>query len=322
MSKIFVVAETFQGAIEPVTLELLAAAAGLGGTVEAVVVGAGLASAAAGLGAYGASTVHLAEAGDLADYRAEVYGPIVADLVAAQGPDVVLFAATSTGRDLASAVAAKLGTGLVQDATSVKLGGAGVQATRPIFGGNALETLESATPAIVTVLPKSYEKAAAGGGSASVSNVPVGAAATKTLIKGFAAEVTSGKLNLGDAEVVVAGGRGVGSGEKFSVIEELAGVLGAAVGASRAVTDAGWRPANEQIGQTGVTVKPKLYVAVGISGAVQHWVGMKDSGYIVAINKDPEAPIMKVADVAIVGDLFQVVPELISQIKAAKAAAV
>lgn len=318
---IWVIAEQHKAALEPVTLELIGKAAQLGGPVSVVLLGSGVKGLATELGAAGADKVYAADSPALADYNAEPWGGIVANLIEQNKPSVVLFAATSTGRDLASHVAAHLKTGVASDANGLTLEGDTLKVTRPIYGGNALATLAgTGGTQLVTVLPKAFEKPAGNAGkSPEVVDVPVDAAATaRCQIKGFVEEVASGKINLSDAEVVVAGGRGVGGPEKFGVIEDLARALGAAVGASRAVTDAGWRPANEQIGQTGVTVKPKLYIAAGISGAVQHWVGMKESGYIIAINTDPEAPIMKVADLAIVGDLHKVIPEMIKEINAAK----
>jgi electron transfer flavoprotein alpha subunit len=321
---IWVIAEQHKGALDQVTLELIGKAASLGGPVSVVLLGTGVKGLAADLGASGADKVYVADSPVLEHYNAEPWGGIVAKLVEENKPTLVLFPATSTGRDLASHVAAHLKTGVASDASAISLDGGNVHVTRPIFGGNANATLAgTGGTQLVTVLPKAFEKPAPTGKTAEVVDVAVDAAATaRAQIKGFVEEVASGKINLSDAEVVVAGGRGVGGPEKFNVIEDLARALGAAVGASRAVTDAGWRPANEQIGQTGVTVKPKLYIAAGISGAVQHWVGMKEAGYIIAINTDAEAPIMKVADLAIVGDLHKVIPEMIKEINAAKGAAV
>lgn len=323
---IWVVAESHKGALEPITLELLGKARELGQSVGVVLVGSGVRGLAAELGAYGADKVFVADAPELADYQAGSYGHLVAQAIAAHKPSVVLFGATSTGRDLSSHVAAELKTGVASDASALSFEGGSLKVTRPIFGGNALVNLAGAGDTqLVTVAPKAFEKAQPNAGkTAEVVELATGEAAGKARlqIKEFVEEVAAGKINLSDAEVVVAGGRGVGGPDKFAVIEELARALGAAVGASRAVTDAGWRPANEQIGQTGVNVKPKLYIAAGISGAVQHWVGMKDAGYIIAINTDADAPIMKVADLAIVGDLHKVIPEMIKEINAAKGVAV
>jgi electron transfer flavoprotein alpha subunit len=247
----------------------------------------------------------------------------VVNLLKTLSPSVVLTGATSQGRDVAAAVAAAMGVGVANDINGLMADGGSFKATRPIFGGNAIANLTSTAGKlfVATVIPKSFEKAVAGG-SGEVAAFAGLSTESKTQIQQFVEEVSSGKLDMTEAEVVVVGGRGVGSGEKFAIIEELARALGAAVGASRAVTDAGWRPNNEQVGQTGRTIKPKLYIGAGVSGAVQHWVGMKESGYIVAINTDADAPIMKMADVAIVGDLFAVIPEMIKQVSAAKGAAV
>lgn len=323
---IWVVADQHAGAIEGATYELLGKARELGGPLAVILIGSGVKTLAAGLGDYGVDTVYVADHADLADYRAETYGAVVAKLVTEHAPALVLFSATSSGRDVASFVSATTKIGIAPDANSISGEPGAYKITRPIFGGNALANLAtSGATALVTVLPKAFEKATAGAGkTANVVDVTVDSAAlaAKTQVMAFAAEVAAGKINLNDAEIVVAGGRGVGGAEKFGIIEDLARALGAAVGASRAVTDAGWRPVNEQIGQTGVTIKPKLYIAAGISGAVQHWVGMKEAGYIIAINKDADAPIMKVADLALVGDLFTIVPELIKAVNAAKGVAV
>ncbi|MEB3223720.1 MAG: electron transfer flavoprotein subunit alpha/FixB family protein [Candidatus Sericytochromatia bacterium] len=326
---IWVVADQVGTTIAGTTLELLGKAGelgkALGQPVTVMLLGSGAPAAGQGLGDRGADEVWVADHADLSTYRAETFGATAAGLIAEHKPAVVLFAATSSGRDLAAYAAARLGVGAAQDVSGIAVEGNAVRVTRPIFGGNVLATqaVEGGT-ALIVALPKAFEQAASGQGKAgTVKAVAVdpAAAAARAQVKGFIEALATGALSLPDAEIVVSGGRGVGSAEKFSIIEDLAKALGAAVGASRAVTDAGWRPANEQVGQTGVTVKPKLYIAAGLSGAVQHWVGMKEAGYIVAINTDAEAPIMKMADLAIVGDLFKVIPEMIKEINAAKGVA-
>ncbi|MEB3197178.1 MAG: electron transfer flavoprotein subunit alpha/FixB family protein [Candidatus Sericytochromatia bacterium] len=326
---IWVVAEQQGDALESTTRELLGKARELGNqsgqAVHVLLIGSACQGAAQGLGDMGADQVWVADHGDLATYRAEAFGAVAAHLLAQHQPAVALFSATSAGRDMAAYAAARLKTGVAPDANGILAEGGQFKVTRPIFGGNVLATLAtSGGTALITVLPKAFEPAAGGAGKAGTINAVAlepNLLAARTKVKAFVEELQSGKINLTDAEIVVAGGRGVGGADKFGIIEELARALGAAVGASRAVTDAGWRPANEQIGQTGVTVKPKLYIAAGISGAVQHWVGMKEAGYIVAINTDAEAPIMKQADLAIVGDLFKVIPEMVKEISAAKGVA-
>lgn len=325
MSKgMLVVAEQRDGVLEPVSLELLGKALSLGGAVSVAVFGPGANGLAASLGDHGADLVLVGEGGDFDGPAPEAAGPALAAWVVEHKPEIVLAASTSFGRDVAGAVAAALQVGVLQEVNHLSLEGGTVKAVRPIFGGNALGHLEAAAgTAVATVLPKAFEKASSGSGkTGNVVALGGPSAAAKAQIKGFAAAVAGGKIDLAQAETIIAGGRGVGSPENFKLLEELADVMGGAVGASRAVTDAGWRPTNEQIGQTGVTVKPKLYIAIGVSGAVQHWVGMKDAGYIVAVNKDAECPMMKAADLAIVGDLHAVVPALIAELKAAKAAAV
>ncbi|MEB3285845.1 MAG: electron transfer flavoprotein subunit alpha/FixB family protein [Candidatus Sericytochromatia bacterium] len=328
-SGIWVVAEQQGNAIDGTTLELLGKAYELGRAsgqpVHVFLLGHGFTSAAASLGDRGADQVWALDHAELATYRAESFGAAVAHTLGEQKPSLALFSATSSGRDMSAYAAAALKSAVAPDATGIIANEGQFNITRPIYGGNVLATLSTAgTTALVTVLPKAFEAAATGAGRAGTLqsvNLDPALLAARAQVKSFVEEVASGKINLTDAEVVVAGGRGVGGADKFGIIEDLARALGAAVGASRAVTDAGWRPANEQIGQTGVTVKPKLYIAAGISGAVQHWVGMKEAGYIVAINTDADAPIMKQADLAIVGDLFKVIPEMVKEINAAKGVA-
>jgi electron transfer flavoprotein alpha subunit len=324
MSKILVVAEQRSGQLDPIGLELLGKARSLGGEVVVALVGAGANGLAASLGDHGADTVLVGEGGAFEGPAPEAAGPALAAWVLEHKPTLVLAGSTSFGRDVAGAIAAALQVGVLQEVHQLSVEGAVVKAERPLFGGNAMAQLEAAaSTAVATVLPKAFEKAAAGAGKAGTVMALGGPTGTaKAQIQAFAAAIAGGKIDLGQAETIVVGGRGVGSGENFKGLEELAELLGGAVGASRAVTDAGWRPTNEQIGQTGVTVKPKLYLAFGVSGAVQHWVGMKDAGFIVAVNKDPECPMMKAADLAIVGDLHQVLPAMIAEVKAAKAAAV
>jgi len=231
-------------------------------------------------------------------------------------PAAVLFAASAMGKDLAPRVAARLGVGLATDCVALSAEGARLTATRPVFAAKAVQTVRfPRSPALLTLRPKAFASVE-GSGSATVTLLPVAvdAAAAKAKVTGVAA-AGGGKVDLTEAEIIVSGGRGLKGPEHFAMIEDLAAALGGVVGASRAVVDAGWRPHGDQVGQTGKTVSPKLYVAVGISGAIQHLAGMTSSRCIVAINKDAEAPIFKVADYGIVGDAFEVVPALTEAVR-------
>jgi electron transfer flavoprotein alpha subunit len=231
-------------------------------------------------------------------------------------PAAVLFPASAIGRDLAPRVAARLGVGLAADCTALATDGGRLTATRPVFAGKALQTVAfTKSPAIASLRPKMFA-AVNGQGTATVTPLTAGfdANGTRARVTGFARSA-GGKVDLTEAEVIVSGGRGLKGPENFAMIEALAEALGGSVGASRAVVDAGWRPHGDQVGQTGKTVAPKLYIAVAISGAIQHLAGMSSSRCIVAINKDPEAPIFKVADYGLVGDAFEVVPALTEAVK-------
>ena len=266
----------------------------------------------AALGEAGADRVLLAGHPAFAACDASGYAGAVADAAAVLKPAVVLFGASTMGRDLAPRVAARLGTGLATDCTALTVEGGRLVASRPVFAGKALQKLTfRKVPALASLRPKMFAPVALAGKSAAVKPLAVEfdpAASRARVLRVVAAG--AGKVDLTEAEVIVSGGRGMKGPEHFSLIEDLAAALGASVGASRAVVDAGWRPHSEQVGQTGKTVSPKLYVAVGISGAIQHLAGMTSSRCIVAVNKDPEAPIFKVADYGIVGDLFEVLPAL------------
>ena len=222
--------------------------------------------------------------------------------------DVVLLPASASSRDGAPRVAARLGTGLVADVTALAWQGDQLVATRPIFAGKVLVSAPlTGRPALVSLRAKVFATQSLEGAQASVAPLSLPVPEMKAVVEEILA-AAGGKLDLSEADIIVSGGRGVGGPEGFAPLEELARRLGAAVGASRAAVDAGWRPHSQQVGQTGKVVNPTLYIACGISGAIQHLAGMKNSRYIVAINKDPEAPIFKVADYGIVGDLFEVVP--------------
>jgi electron transfer flavoprotein alpha subunit len=245
------------------------------------------------------------------------YASAIAAAVAKTQPVAVLFGASSMGRDLAPRVAARLGVGLASDCVALSAEGGKLQATRPVYAGKATQTVTfKKSPAVATLRPKMFAAVENAGAAAQVQPLefPYDPGAVKARVKDVKAE-QGGKVDLTEAEIIVSGGRGLRGPEHFDLIERLAEALGATVGASRAVVDAGWRPHADQVGQTGKTVAPKLYVAVAISGAIQHLAGMSSSRCIVAINKDADAPIFKVADYGIVGDAFEVVPALTEAVK-------
>ncbi len=309
---VLVIAEQVDGAFRKVTFEALTAACALGGEVNALVLGDGIEAAAADLGAYGAAKILVADDAALADYTVDAYTNVAADIIGQTNPAVVMIGATTQGKELSARLSARLDAPMASDCTAVKLEGDQVVATRPMYGGKILaEVALTGAPAVVSLRPNtiSAEESPSDG---AVEKVTANVGEVRTQVK--SKQLETGKIDLTEAEVVVSGGRGMG-GEDYSAIEALADVLGAAVGASRSAVDEGWRSASDQVGQTGKTVSPNLYVACGISGAIQHLAGMSSSKVIVAINKDPEAPIFSKADYGIVGDLFEVVPALTEEIK-------
>ncbi|WP_054029385.1 electron transfer flavoprotein subunit alpha/FixB family protein [Desulfatitalea tepidiphila] len=316
---VLVIAEQVEGVFRKVTFEVLSAgrrlAGQLGGSVQAVVLGSGIEGLAAELGKYGAEKVFVADDPALADFTTEAYTNALAGLVGQIQPAVILLGATTQGKDLGARLSARLNAALATDAVGLGVDGGQVVATRPMYGGKVLaDVVLTGAPAIVSVRPNTQAvESAAGAGAVEKAAVTLGDLRSKVVGKQF----ESGKVDLTEADAVVTGGRGMG-GADYSAVEALAGVLGAAVGASRSAVDEGWRPASDQVGQTGKTVSPNLYVACGVSGAIQHLAGMSSSKVIVAINKDPEAPIIAKADYAIVGDLFEVLPALTEEIKKIK----
>jgi electron transfer flavoprotein alpha subunit len=315
-----------EGTIRGISREVISAASvlgrGLGGEVHAIAVGPpGLATAVDPALLRGAARARFAEHDGLSRYEGESYAKAVAAEARAGGYDAVLFAATAEGRDLAPRVAALLDVPLATDVTGLSVEGGTVTVTRPVYAGKLLARLEfSARPALISIRPNIF---APGESSVAVeieSFTPELPASTRTRVIDFRA-AEGGALDVSEATIVVSGGRGMKGPENWHLLEELRDAIGsgAALGASRAVVDAGWRPHGEQVGQTGKTVSPKLYFAVGISGAIQHLAGMRTSQTIVAVNKDPDAPIFRVADYGIVGDVLEVVPRLSSEIRALKA---
>lgn len=322
MPTILAVTEQRAGSLRKVSLEVVGAARQLadamGATVDAVVCAAGAVDGAAALGGAGADQVLSATHERFGLYHPDGYAAAIASVGGNYA--AIVFAATAMGRDLAPRVAAKLGVGCATDITGLAVeGGAAVVVTRPVYSGKALQKVKlTGTPAVVSIRPNTFAA-----GTSAKAGAPQGLAVPAFTERVTVKEVKApaeAALDVTEATIVVSGGRGLREPANFKLIEDLAAAFGnAAVGASRAVVDAGWREHGAQVGQTGKTVAPSLYVAVGISGAIQHLAGMRTSKVIVAINKDKDAPIFKVADYGIVGDLFEVVPRLTAEVKKLRA---
>ncbi len=321
MTKILAFAEERGGKVKKSSLETVRAgrrlADELGGECVALVAGSGVTAAAAGLGRYGAARVIAVDDPALAQHSNTAVAKIIAEVARAEGAAIIVLPASQMGKDIAPRVAVKLGAGLASDCVALRVDGGDVIATRPVFAGKALLDIRVKTPVKVFTLRPNIFDAAEGGADAPVESkaVPLDPADTVTVVK--ETKVAAGRPDVTEADIIVSGGRGMKGPEHFALIERLADALGAAVGASRAVVDAGWRPHDEQVGQTGKTVSPTLYIACGISGAVQHLAGMSSSKYIVAVNRDKDAPIFQVADYGIVGDVFEVLPALTDELKKA-----
>ena len=326
MANVFAFAETRGGELRKVALEAVTTARQLadatgGGEVHAMLVGApGVESHAAALGQHGADVVVVVADAALSSYSPEVAAATAAARVGAGDYRAAVFSASAQGSDLAPRVAAKLGVPLASDAVAVEVAGDAVSVRHAVNTGKVFATLSvTATPALVSLRPGAVLPVANAKGGRVEQLAPAMAPADARVVVVEVRGGAKGKLDLAEAPVIVSGGRGLKSAENFRLVEELADAFGnAAVGATRAVTDDGWRPHSEQIGQTGRTVSPELYVAVGISGAIQHLAGMRTAKTIVAINKDKDAPIFKVADYGIVGDAFEIVPALTSAVREAR----
>jgi electron transfer flavoprotein alpha subunit len=323
---VWVVVEHQDGAAKKISLELLgcahALAAAWSGKIVALVPGSGTAQVAAALGSRGADIVLTAEHPLLQRYTTDGYATVVTEALRKETPAVALFGATSQGRDLAPRVAARLGAGIVTDCTSVQVQDGTLVATRPVYTRKAIGTIrfKDTAPRIAVVLPAMYplppEQPQR---KAEIRSWPVqlDAKTIRTTVRELKT-IQRETIPLIDADVIVSGGRGMKGPENFALLDALARALGGAVGSSRPPVDSGWVPHDYEIGQTGKTVSPQVYLACGISGAPQHLAGMSGSKYIIAINKDPNAPILQLADLGIVGDLFQILPKLTDAVKRAK----
>jgi electron transfer flavoprotein alpha subunit len=317
---VWIVAEQRDGALRKISFELASTARKLadqtGDEVGAILLGSGIEGLAAQLGKYGVDKVYVGDSPALEPYITEAHAEAAAKIIKENDPAILLLGASVQGKDLAGRLAGKLATGLATDCTDVKIADGKLLAVRPLYAGKCFgEIVTSTNPQMASLRPNVFpmvENAKA----AQVVKFEPGVDASQ--LKSKVLEVqkdTSGKVDLTESNVIVSGGRGMKGPEGYAILEELADTLGGCVGASRAAVDAGWRPQKDQVGQTGKVVSPNLYIACGISGAIQHLAGMSSSKYIVAINKDAEAPIFAKADYGVVDDLFKVVPELTSACK-------
>jgi len=319
--KILVFAEQRDGKLKKSSFEAVHAARvlsdQLGAECAALIIGHGVAESAGVLGSYGAARVIAIDAESVARHSNTAYAALIAGAASSEGATVVVLSASQMGKDLAPRVAIKLQAGLASDCVALAVKDGEIVASRPIYAGKALADVRVKTPIKVFTLRPNVFTASPAGNPAPVEKRDAGLRPEDFGSVVTDVRVASGRPDVTEADLIVSGGRGMKGPEHWGLIEELADVLGAGIGASRAVVDAGWRPHDEQVGQTGKTVSPTLYIACGISGAVQHLAGMSSSKFIVAVNKDKDAPIFQVADYGIVGDVFDVLPEMTAQLKKA-----
>jgi electron transfer flavoprotein alpha subunit len=320
---VWIVADQRDGEIRKITYELVSEgrrlADALGQELTVLLLGSNVKDKAAELGQYGADKVMVADDPRLAVYTTDAYVSVIAELAKANDPAILLLGASVQGKDLSARLSAKLNVGMAQDCTAFSIEDGNLIAIRPIYAGKAYAklTFENSWPQMATARP-----------NVMVLNEPDTSKSAEVIDAGFSLDESAlktkvvevmkeegGKVDLTEADKIVSGGRGMKGPENYTVLEELADLIGASVGASRSAVDAGWRPHSDQVGQTGKVVSPNLYVACGISGAIQHMAGMSTSKVVVAINKDPDAPIFQKADYGIVGDLFDVVPALTKEVK-------
>ena len=327
--ELWVLIETNQdGTAKNVGLELLTPgrmmARKQGGALVAVVIGYNCSAAIESANALGADKILVVDGAEYESYSTDAYTIALNNLIETYGPTSMLIGATNNGRDLGPRLACRLKTGLTADCTELDVDGDGLVAwTRPAFGGNLMATIQCPDhrPQLGTVRPGVFKKAAPVEAKAEIimEHISVPAEQIRTQVLELIEEIGGETVDLEGAEIIVSGGRGVGGPEGFSIIRELAATLGATVGSSRAAVDSGWIPHSHQVGQTGKTVGPKIYIACGISGSIQHLAGMNSSDVVIAINKDPDAPIFDIADYSVVGDLFEVLPVLMKEIQKARA---
>ena len=326
MSEVLVLVDHSSGQPRKISLQLLAAArsvAGeLGAEVSAVWLGPGAAEAAATLGAHGATRVHHWDSEDAKGFVTVPQVDALEQLVAATSPVAILFASANHVKDVAARLALRVGAGVITDVTGLAVEGSALVATKEVFGGDVITTsrvAEGSLP-LIGIASNAFAAEEVGGAAATVAtfDVTLSDAARSAPVTEVVQQASADRPDIAEAAIVVSGGRGLGDASGFQMLEQLADLLGAGVGASRAATDAGWYPHRYQIGQTGRTISPTLYLGTGVSGAIQHRAGMQTSQFIVAVNKDPEAPIFQIADFGVVGDLHDVVPKLIEAIAARK----
>jgi electron transfer flavoprotein alpha subunit len=318
--KLLVVAEQREGKFKKSAFEVTGAAKRIAGELKAdlvaLVIGHNVGGIASELGVYGATRVLVADDPKLHFYSTTAYSRIVADVARREEVSVIFCPASQMGKDLTPRVGANLSAGIASDCTALTVKNGEIIATRPVYAGKALVDIRITSPVkIFSLRPNVFTAVTVNGAPASVEKINIQLTDADFSTKVTGVKIAEGRPDVTEATIVVSGGRGVKGPEHFHLIEKLADVLGGAVGASRAVIDAGWRPHDEQVGQTGKTVSPTLYIACGISGAIQHLAGMSSSKYIVAINKDKDAPIFQIADYGIVGDLFDIVPALSEELK-------
>jgi len=315
--KILTVALQKDDKLSSASFELIEAARTLGGEITTAVLAADAAAMAEQLAARGGGKVLAVSNPALGFYNDETYAKVLSELISKYNPDLVLGPATFYGKALFSRLAGMNGGCMASDATDLALDGDKLVVTRPSYGGSVIANLSAndSGPFFITLRPKVYPEATEGSGEVINESVDTSCFESRTVVRESKVE-SGGTLNLAEADVIVSAGRGIKGPENVQLVQDLAGALGAAFGASRAIVDAGWTPYAYQVGQTGKTVNPKLYVAVGISGAIQHLVGMQTSKTIVAINKDKDAPIFNIANYGIIGDMFEIVPALTKKFKA------
>jgi electron transfer flavoprotein alpha subunit len=323
MSSVLVVCEVVDGKLKKISREALSIgrrlAEAAGGELHAVAGGNAPASAAGEAGRFGAKTLHVLTSASLEQYTTEHVTAAVKQVADAVKPAIILIGGTANGRDLAPRLAARLDVGVASDVTALEWTGGKLRARRPVYSGKAIATVEiDGVPAIATTRANAFPLEESGTAAAEVVTHEYAAGESK--VKVVEVKVPeAGELSIAEADVIVAGGRGLKEAANFALVRDLAHALKGAVGASRATVDAGWIDHQAQVGQTGRVVSPDLYIAAGISGAIQHLAGMTSSKHIIAINKDPEAPIFRIADLGIVGDLFTILPLVTAEVKKAKA---